>query len=73
MNPNRRVGKMNRRSGVCVRGTLRAFVAQIEYSHPRKDTADWRFLFPNRRLESMYFETNLSISFCIRDFNVADM
>jgi len=48
--PNEDFGKRNRRSGVSFRVILRAFVAQIEYSHPRKvprkDTPDLLFRFP---------------------------
>jgi len=48
--PNEDFGKRNSRSGVSFRVILRAFVAQIEYSHPRKvarkDTPDLLFRFP---------------------------
>ena len=54
MLPKRRFWKRNSRSGVSLRVILRAFVAQIEYSHhrkvPRKDTPDLQFRFQNLRL-----------------------
>ena len=55
MLPKRRFWKRNNRSGVTFRGNLRAFVAQIQYSHPRKvprkDTPDLMFRFPKSSFE----------------------
>ena len=69
--PNEDFGKWNSVSGAYFRGILRGFVAQIDYSHPRKvprkHRPDTRFRFPKSSFGEHKFQRireKAGLSFC---------